>query len=322
MTTQRPGPPKTPTIEPISRAELLARQQSGVVARSQLYELGVTRGQVRHRVKTRRWRRLSGQVLAVHMGEVPLAGREWAAVLEAGPKGMLDGASALIAAGLVHFEIDSIRVSVPRGWRVRRMRGADIRQTRRWSAGDRVVGDGPPRVRPEVAAVRAALWAKTDKQAAYLLTLAVQQGLAQAETIALEMLRVRRDKRRRFIHAVLMDLLGGVRSIGEREFAVECRRRGLPEPTRQVLRRGKSGRYYLDVYWEQWGVAVEIDGIQHSWTTEIVGDALRHNDVTLQGAVVLRLPLLGLRVAPDAFFAQIEDALAARGCPLPGRRTA
>ena len=33
-------------------------------------------------------------------------------------------------------------------------------------------------------------------------------------------------------------------------------------------------------------------------------------------AVVLRLPLLGLRVAPDEFFAQITAALAGRGGPL------
>jgi very-short-patch-repair endonuclease len=70
------------------------------------------------------------------------------------------------------------------------------------------------------------------------------------------------------------------------------------------------------VIWEPWGVVVEIDGIHHSWAGAIVADALRHNDVTLQNATVLRLPLLGLRVAPDEFFAQIEIALAAAGCPL------
>jgi very-short-patch-repair endonuclease len=71
------------------------------------------------------------------------------------------------------------------------------------------------------------------------------------------------------------------------------------------------------VCWETWGVVVEIDGIQHSWATNIVNDALRHNAVTLDNSMVLRLPLLGLRVAADDFFAQIEQALRDRGCPLP-----
>lgn len=45
--------------------------------------------------------------------------------------------------------------------------------------------------------------------------------------------------------------------------------------------------------------------------------ALRQNAVTLRDATVLRLPLLGLRVAADAFFAQIADALVAGGWTPP-----
>ena len=43
---------------------------------------------------------------------------------------------------------------------------------------------------------------------------------------------------------------------------------------------------------------------------------MRQNAVSLRGMTVLRLPLLGLRVDPDTFFAQIEEALVAAGCPL------
>jgi very-short-patch-repair endonuclease len=234
---------------------------------------------------------------------------------------MLDGASALVASGLEHFRVDRIRVSVPRGARVRRGRGIDVRQTRRWASDD-VSVYGVPRTRPAVAAVRAALWAATDKQASLLLTMAVQQGLVTPEAVGVEMLRVRRDRRRRLVHAVILDLLGGVRSLGELEFARECRRRGLPEPSRQVVRRAANGRYYLDVCWERRRVGVEIDGIHHSWAGQVVGDALRHNAVTLSGGRVLRLPLLGLRVEPDAFFEQIEEALVAAGWAPPAGRQA
>jgi very-short-patch-repair endonuclease len=125
--------------------------------------------------------------------------------------------------------------------------------------------------------------------------------------------RIRRDKRRLFIGAVLLDILGGARSLGELEFARECRDRGLREPSRQVVRRAGGGRYYQDVFWDQWRVAVEIDGIHHLWAENVVRDALRHNDVTLADCRVLRLPLLGLPVAPDEFFEQIELALGAAG---------
>jgi very-short-patch-repair endonuclease len=291
------------------RAERLAVDQGGVLSRPQAYAAGVTRAEVRANVRAGRWQRIGQQSLATHSGPISEESRWWAAVFEAGPRGFLDGASSLIAGGLTKFDMDRIRVSVPRGARVRRGKGIDVRQTRRWAADDLAPGSGPPRSRNEVAAIRAALWARSDKQAALLLAMAVQQGLTTPQKLGEEMLRVKRDRRRSFIHTVILDLLGGVRSLGELDMAKELRRRGLPEPTRQVLRRGPQGNYYLDLTWDNWGVVVEIDGIHHSWAQNIVADALRHNDVTLQNARVLHLPLLGLRVAADDFFGQIEQAL-------------
>jgi very-short-patch-repair endonuclease len=89
-----------------------------------------------------------------------------------------------------------------------------------------------------------------------------------------------------------------------------------------VIRRGRDHQYYLDVFWDDWHVVVEIDGIHHLWAENVVQDALRHNDVTLGDCRVLRLPLLGLRVAPDEFFAQVEQALVAAGCQLVRARSA
>ncbi len=301
------------------RVERLAATQAGVVSRRQLYAAGVTRAEVRANLRAGRWQALGSQSLVTYTGAPGERSREWAAVFEAGPRAFLDGASALTAGGLKKFEVDRIRVSVPRGARVRRGRGLDIRQTRRWRPDDLDPGGGVPRSRPAVAAVRAGLWARSDTQAALVLTMVVQQSVVRLDELGLEMLRVKRDRRRALLHAVVLDLLDGVRSLGELDFARECRRRGLPPPTRQVLRRGRNGTYYLDVIWEAWRVVVEIDGIHHSWAQNIVGDALRHNDVTLSDAVVLRLPLLGLRIAADDFFDQIEQALTSAG--WPGRHT-
>ena len=195
---------------------------------------------------------------------------------------------------------------------MRRHRRYDIRETRRWSADD-LAPTGIPRTRVEVAVVRAALWAATDKQATYLLTLVVQQGLARPESIAVELLRIRRDRRRLLLHAVLNDLLDGARSLGELDVARELRRRGLPPPARQVLRKDRAGRYYLDLYWPELKLVVEIDGIHHTWAENVVGDALRQNALVLHGDTVLRLPLLGLRLDADAFFTQVETAMVAAG---------
>lgn len=166
-----------------------------------------------------------------------------------------------------------------------------------------------PRTRPAVAAIRGALWARTDREASYVLTAVVQQGLARPEALGAALLRVARHPRRPFLHDIVNDLLDGGRALGEIELAKELRARGLPTPARQVLRRDRRGRYYLDFSWPDLGVVVEVDGIHHAWTTNVVGDALRQNALTLAGDTVLRLPLLGYRLTPAEFFDQIEEAL-------------
>ena len=290
-----------------------AARQDQVVSRTQLYDCGYSRAEVRWQVRARRWRRLGRHCLVLHTGPLPELARYWAAVLEGGPRAAIDGASALFLAGLRHYAPGKIRVSVPRGARIRhRGTSIDIRQTRRLQPDD-VVLDGVPRTRPAVAAVRAALWARTNRQAELVMTMVVQQGIVRPEELAVEMLRVRRDRRRLLLNQVVLELMGGIRSLGELDVVRGCRSRGLPEPDKQVCRRTADGRYYLDFRWSRWRVALEVDGVQHAWAANLVGEALRHNRLAIEGDLVLRFPVLGLRAEPDAFFEQIREALVAAG---------
>ena len=290
----------------------IALGQDGVVSRRQLFALGLTRWQITAELRAERWRAHGRQTVAVHTGDLTGRAPYWCAVFEAGPRAVIDGVSAMVLAGLDGWAVDVIRLSVPRGARIHSRRDLVVRQTRRLRPDD-VVPVGVPRVRPEVAAVRAALWSTSDRQAATLLSMAVQQKLCTAEAIGRELMLVKRDKRRRLIEAVVIDLLDGAQSMGEIDFARECRRRHLPAPSRQVMRSGPSGRIYLDVRWDAYRVVVEIDGAQHLRAEASVPDALRQNRVAIGGDTVLRLPVLGLRVAPDDFFAQISAALVAAG---------
>ena len=74
--------------------------------------------------------------------------------------------------------------------------------------------------------------------------------------------------------------------------------------------QGPKGSLLLDLYWPELKLVVEIDGIHHAWAENVVGDALRQNSLALAGDTVLRVPLLGLRLEPDEFFAQIAEAIA------------
>lgn len=290
-----------------------ARGQAGIVSRTQLYGLGLTRAEVRAEVRAGRWQRIGRHCLATHSGPLTVEARHWVAVLEAGPRAFIDGESALVLAGLENYTVEKIRVTVPRGARVRHQGSSlNIRQTRRWSAED-LEPHGLPRARVAVAAIRAALWARSDRQATLILTMVVQQGLTTVEALSVEMLRIRRDRRRALLHSVLLDLLGGVRSLGELDVLRGCRDRGLPEPDLQSRRRTSGGTAYLDFRWKRWKVVLEVDGVQHSWAQQLVPDALRHNRIAMSGDVVLRLPVLGLRACPDEFFDQLEEALRSAG---------
>ncbi|HET9419937.1 MAG TPA: hypothetical protein VFO49_02285, partial [Nocardioides sp.] len=140
----------------------------------------------------------------------------------------------------------------------------NIPQTRRWDAVDQADGQGVPRTCNAVAAVRAALWARSGRQATLVLTMSVQQGIVSPAEIGAELLRVRRDRRRLLVNEVVLDLAGGIRSINELDVLRGCRQRGIPEPDRQARRRTAAGSYFLDFRWSQWGVALEVDGIQHA----------------------------------------------------------
>lgn len=187
-----------------------------------------------------------------------------------------------------------------------------VRQTRRLQRGD-VIGVGVRRVRPEIAAVRAGLWAVTDRQAAALLAMTVQQRLATAEAIGRALLHVKRHKRLKYLQRIVLDLIGGAQAMGELDVAALCRRHGLPEPDRQVMRKTAKGAIFLDVYWHAYRLVVEVDGIHHLRARAVVGDALRQNEVSLNADTVLRVPLLGLRVAEKEFMAQIRQGLVAGG---------
>lgn len=290
----------------------LAARQGGVLSRPQVYAVGLTRWEISGQVRRGRWQLIGDQSVQLHNGELGPVGEWWAAVFQGGPRACLDGGSALIAAGLQRYALDRVRVSVPRGARIRRNKRFNIRQTRRWSA-DEIVHIGIPRTQPATAAIRAALWARTNREATYVLTICVQQGIASLEAIGHALLRVRRDRRRLLLHEVVNELADGALALGEFDVVRELRRRGLPEPQRQVLRRDGRNRYYLDLYWPDFRLVLEIDGIHHAWAENVVGDALRQNAVVLTGDTFLRFPLLGLRLEPDAFFDQIEHALRAGG---------
>ena len=205
-----------------------------------------------------------------------------------------------------------IHVIAPRGAKARRLTGVVRHESRRFREAD-VDARGMRCARPAAAALQAALWATTERQATYFLTLAVQQGLCTAGALVEQLANVRRHRFRRALIGVATDLLGGVRSLGELDVARAMRSRGLPEPERQALRHRPSGNEYLDADFPAYEVSLEVDGAQHDEPWARTRDLVRDIRLVAEGRSVVRIPLVAWRLDQSAVLDALEELFRARG---------
>lgn len=151
----------------------------------------------------------------------------------------------------------------------------------------------PRRTMPARSIVDAAQWAATDDEARSIVAAAFQQRMVGGEEVHLVVERLPRLRRRRLILETATEAAGGAHSLSELDFLLLVRRAGLPEPTRQQVRRDSAGRRrYLDAYFEEWQVHVEVDGSQHLDPTHAWADMRRQYAVWIEGDRA-PLPLLG-----------------------------
>lgn len=306
----------TPGSTPRERrvlAQQAADAHGGVASRTLLRAIGITYAHVRAEVAADRWARHGDETVAVHVRELSATEDRWRAIWEVGRRiAVLDGVTSLQASGLTGFDDDRVHVSVPHTARITSVPGVRPHKiTARLP--DEVMSTGIPRVRPPVAALRAAHWALSDRQAALILVMVVQQRLVTPDQLALAAATVKGRRRRAFVAAVVRDITDGIHSLGELDFARLCRERGMPEPDRQVVRRGPKGRIYLDVRWRDYALVVEIDGAQHRIGLAVTEDNLRANSLTIRGDTFLRIDVVGLRIETSTFLDQVSAGLRSLG---------
>lgn len=291
-------------------------QQSRVVTTGQAVEhLG--RPRVRHLVDAKQWRRICRGVLLTYDGPLTTAQQLWVAVLAAGRGAVLAGLAAAVDGGLRRFRVDRIDVLVraarPYPDLLRRlpidMPAVFVRRTR--SLPRRQVVPGlPTRTSAARSLVDAASWARTDDETRRIVAAGVQQRLVLPREL-LEIVEPRTHlPRRRLIVETVRDAAGGAEALSEIDFLRLCRRHGLPTPELQRKRTDAAGRTrYLDAYWPEHRVHVEVDGAHHMDAREWEADMRRQNDVWLEGDRILRFTAAQIRHRPTEVAAQLRRAL-------------
>lgn len=294
-------------------AARLAAARRGVLVRREALAAGIPRWFLRAEVKAGRWTRAGRQTLVLHNGPLDDRTRRVVAVLEVGPRAALDGVSALQHLGVIALSDTDVHVIAPKSSNPRHPPGAHVHESRRFREDDIRLVDDIRVVAPAVAAVHAALWARTDREASLFPVLAVQQRLASPQEVSDAVSVVRRHPRRRLLLRVAAEIQGGVRSLTELDVAQAMRARGLPEPTRQSVRTRPSGRQYLDCAYDAYDLTVEVDGPQHDEPVHRLADVLRDLEQVPEGSTVIRIPSPAWRLDREAVLDALEQVFAARG---------
>jgi hypothetical protein len=303
-------------VSELDGLERLLLRQSGVISRSQALRF-LSQSAIRHRLESAAWRVAARAVYVTHSGPVTGEQRLVVAALACGGGrlAVLAGLTALTRQGMRGYRSRRVQVLLP--WQRRDFDPppwVEVHRTRRLSHLEWDRRATPPYTLAARSLIDAAQWATTDDDAAAIVAAGYQQRLVTGDDVLAALARLSRVRRRRLIGEVAADAAGGSHSLPEVAFLRGCRHARLPVPSRQAVRKDRSGRRrYLDAYFEEYGVHVEIDGGQHTDVRNWWADMRRQNDLWVAGDVLLRFPAHVIRGRPDEWVPQLRRALIAGG---------
>jgi very-short-patch-repair endonuclease len=288
--------------------------QCGVLRTEQAVTL-LGRGRVRGHLRLGRWRRICPGVLLAGNGELTTVQQWWAAVLIGGAGALLAGTAAAAAGGVRGLSTEPIAVLIPaaRNTRVPRlppdMPGVRVYRSSVLPAEHRQAGS-PPRTTMARSVVDAAAWASCDRAAQVILAAACQQRRVTPAKILDVLSVLTRVRRRAFIRSTVHDIAGGALALSEIDLLALCRRFGLPAPDMQRRRQDAGGRdRYVDAYFREGRLLVEVDGAHHMDVAQWSDDMLRQNRIWMSGERILRFPAWLVRSRPGEVAEQLRAAL-------------
>jgi predicted transcriptional regulator of viral defense system len=237
----------------------IAAWQAGAISRQQLLDVGISAQMIIRRVERQRWQQLHRGVYAVFTGPPGRETRLWAAVLRAGPGAVLSHQTAAELHGLIESAAETIYVTVPSTRRVAAP-GVVIRTSGRIGSARQPCRE-PPRTSVEETVLDLIQLARTFDDVCGWVTRACGKRLT-TETKLRTAVALRKKMRWRIeVDDVLAATGDGIHSVLEYRYVRDVERaHGLPRSRHQqrVVIDGRA--VYRDAYYEEYRLAVELDG--------------------------------------------------------------
>jgi len=297
----------------------LASRQAGVLCQRQLNELAVSRAELRHHLRMRRWARRTDTVVTTTTGPLSREQQFWVGVLHAGPDALIGGLTAAEVLGLRHWHRDEVTVLVHNPQSFEAVEGVRFFRTRRpleAMASRRRM----PVARIEPAVLLFAAYERQRRTAHGALAAVVQQRLTTPGALAAWMATLRPLPRSREFAALFGDLQGGAQSLAEVDLGRACREHGVVPPRRQTPRLDRSGRgRWTDAEWdlpEGRTLVLEVDGGFHDDVVASMADRSRGRKLTSRNRIVVSCSAYELRYDPGEVMSDLI-ALGVSRCP-PG----
>ena len=237
----------------------LLLSQRGVISREQAHQCGLTNKMLEHRLRQGGpWQKLVPGVYLTRTGPVSAEQREVAALLLAGPRSVLTGTAALRRHGFRVPASNVVHVLVPVN--VRRQSAGFVRVQRSTRMPPEVCVTGAAQyVLPGRAVADAARSMKSAGGVRALMARAIQDQWCSVPMLSAE-LEQGPMAGSASLRAALEEVGAGVRSAPEGDLRVLIRRGKIPMPLFNArLYDGKELVAVVDAWWEEAGVAAEVD---------------------------------------------------------------
>jgi predicted transcriptional regulator of viral defense system len=237
----------------------LAHWQAGAISRQQLLDAGLSSQMIKKRVMRGRWQQLYRGVYAVFSGPPPRDTWLWAAVLRAGPGAVLSYQTAAELHGLIDSPAETIYVTVPSTRRITTP-GITVRISARVREA-RQPSREPPRTSVEETVLDLTQLARAFDEVCGWITRACCRRLTTEERLRAAMSSRKKMRWRPALDDILAAAGDGIHSVLEYRYLRDVERaHGLPRSRHQVrvIIDGKPA--YRDAYYEEYQVAIELDG--------------------------------------------------------------